>query len=123
MIVGRNTYVRHGLIVPPKSVIGRVDDLRGKTVGVSFGTSAERFLLLKMKAAGLTTNDLNLINIGAEEQGEIVRRGTEQSLEGNIRRDRQLGTDAEHPGIQTSRTRRRGRTKPHLNGHVKRIDR
>ena len=55
---GGNTYV----VVPADSNIKTIRDLKGKKVGVNLGTYMHAALLKIIKDAGLTVNDLKLVN-------------------------------------------------------------
>jgi sulfonate transport system substrate-binding protein len=55
---GGNTYV----VVPADSNIKTIKDLKGKKVGVNLGTYMHAALLKIIKDAGLTVNDLRLVN-------------------------------------------------------------
>ena len=44
-----------------------MEDLKGKTVGVASGTTAHVYLIKALKAHGLTTDDVKLINLQADD--------------------------------------------------------
>jgi sulfonate transport system substrate-binding protein len=50
------------LIAGPKSGISSVADLKGKKVGVTFGSTGDVWLLQALKQAGLTSNDVDRVN-------------------------------------------------------------
>ncbi len=51
-----------GLVASGDSGIKSVADLKGKKVGVTFGSTGDLWLIEAMKEAGLTTNDVDRIN-------------------------------------------------------------
>lgn len=53
-IIGRLMYNRVSVYVPPKSPINSIADLRNKSVGVPYGTAAQKSLIMAEQAAGLT---------------------------------------------------------------------
>lgn len=57
----------NGLIVHPDGQIKKVEDLKGKKVGVAFGTTGHVYLIKALNAHGLTTEDVNLINLQADD--------------------------------------------------------
>lgn len=65
------------IIVPGDSDIHSVADLKGKTIGVSIGTGSQLFLLQELDKAGLSVDDVEIVNLGntawqaAYEKGEI----------------------------------------------------
>lgn len=74
VIIGRLMYNRVSLYVPPQSPIKTTADLRGKTVGMPFGASAQRMALQAEKDAGLDPQkDVNNVNLGILEQSDLVR--------------------------------------------------
>ncbi|MEN8166663.1 MAG: ABC transporter substrate-binding protein, partial [Pseudomonadota bacterium] len=68
-IVARINYGRMVYIVPPKSPIKKINDLRGKTVASPFGSTAHREAILEQQAAGLDPDkdvknvDLDILEI------------------------------------------------------------
>ena len=55
------------IIAQADSDIQKVEDLKGKTVGVASGTTAHVYLIKALKAHGLTTDDVKLINLQADD--------------------------------------------------------
>jgi sulfonate transport system substrate-binding protein len=47
--------------------IQKVEDLKGKTVGVASGTTGHVYLIKALRAHGLTTDDVKLINLQADD--------------------------------------------------------
>ncbi len=65
-----NTAGNFSLLVLPESGIRTVADLRGKTVGVTqYGSDADVFLRLALNRAGLSANDVTIIQHGGSPQG------------------------------------------------------
>ncbi|KKQ77155.1 MAG: hypothetical protein UT00_C0019G0004 [Parcubacteria group bacterium GW2011_GWA1_38_7] len=74
VIIGRLMYNRVSLYVPPRSPITNVAELKGKTVAMPFGAAAQRVALKAEVDAGLNpTKDVNNINLGILEQGDLVK--------------------------------------------------
>lgn len=59
--------VFNGIIAQPDSGIKKVEDLKGKKVAVAFGTTCHVYLIKALKSHGLTTDDLELINLGGDD--------------------------------------------------------
>jgi sulfonate transport system substrate-binding protein len=57
----------NGIIAQPDGDIKQVEDLKGKKVGVAFGTTVHVYLLKALEAYGLTTEDVTLINLQADD--------------------------------------------------------
>lgn len=82
-IVGRLMDFRVGIVVPANSAIKSIADLKGKTLGVPFGSSTHRVALQQLQAAGLIPNqDVKILNIDIQEQNEIVKSGGSDSWKG-----------------------------------------
>lgn len=82
----------HGVIVQGDSDIKTIADLKGKTIGVPFGSDSHVDLLVALKAAGLTAGtDVKLQNLAPNEQaapfqqklvdGVLARPPLEQRLQ------------------------------------------
>ena len=56
-----------GILAQADSDIQKVEDLKGKTVGVASGTTGHVYLIKALKAHGLTTDDVKLINLQADD--------------------------------------------------------
>ena len=63
------------LLVPTDSSIAKVEDLKGKKVALVVGSYAQHLLVLLLDRAGLTVNDIELINLPASEQPATLSRG------------------------------------------------
>lgn len=64
-LVAYNRYVDDGrIIVPSDSDIKSVSDLKGKRIGVAIGTGSQLFLLQELDQAGLSADDVEIVNLG-----------------------------------------------------------
>jgi sulfonate transport system substrate-binding protein len=63
------------LLVPANSKISKVEDLKGKKVALVVGSYAQHLLALLLDKAGLTVNDIELINLPASEQPVTLSQG------------------------------------------------
>jgi ABC-type nitrate/sulfonate/bicarbonate transport system substrate-binding protein len=52
-----------GIVARPGTGIKSIADLKGKTVGVAFGTTGDLYLQELLKRAGMTKNDIKRINV------------------------------------------------------------
>ncbi|HWQ78450.1 MAG TPA: NrtA/SsuA/CpmA family ABC transporter substrate-binding protein, partial [Anaerovoracaceae bacterium] len=59
----------NGLIAREDAGINTIPDLKGKKVGVPVGTTAHQLLIKMLEKNGLTSDDIELVNLGA---GDIV---------------------------------------------------
>lgn len=83
--VGRLMYNRTLTYAPPASAVGRLEDLRGKTIGIPIGAAAERITVAALERAGLDPKkDVKIINLGIREQGPLVLKNDDSSRWGNI---------------------------------------
>jgi sulfonate transport system substrate-binding protein len=55
------------ILVQKNGDIKKIKDLKGKTVGVPLGTTAHVYLIKALKANGLTTDDVKLINLQPDD--------------------------------------------------------
>ncbi|WP_394235328.1 ABC transporter substrate-binding protein [Niallia oryzisoli] len=55
------------ILVQADGDIQKVEDLKGKTVGVASGTTAHVYLIKALKAHGLSTDDVKLINLQPDD--------------------------------------------------------
>lgn len=53
----------YGILVKNNSGINSVADLKGKTIAVGIGTNGHQFILQVLKSAGLSENDVKLLNV------------------------------------------------------------
>ena len=75
-IIGRLMDFRVGIVVPVNSEIKSIIDLKGKTLGIPYGSSTHRVALKLLKEAGLEPGkDVKILNIDIQEQNEIVKAG------------------------------------------------
>lgn len=63
------------LLVPQDSKITKVEDLAGKKVALVVGSYAQHLLVLLLEKAGLTVDDVELINLPASEQAAALAGG------------------------------------------------
>lgn len=57
----------NGIVVHPDSGIKKIEDLKGKKVTVAYGTTVHVYLIKALKAHGLTTDDVELINLQPDD--------------------------------------------------------
>ncbi len=57
----------NGILVHPNSDIKKVEDLKGKKVTVAYGTTVHVYLIKALKAHGLTSEDVELINLQPDD--------------------------------------------------------
>lgn len=62
-------------LVPIDSTITRVEALKGKKVGTSVGSSGHHFLVLLLTQAGLTPEDVEIVNLSATDLGTALATG------------------------------------------------
>ncbi|MCD1162981.1 ABC transporter substrate-binding protein [Peribacillus frigoritolerans] len=55
------------ILAQAKGNIKQIEDLKGKTVGVASGTTGHVYLIKALKAHGLTTDDIKLINLQPDD--------------------------------------------------------
>lgn len=60
------------LLATKSSGIQKVEDLKGKKVATGVGTVQQRYLTLALKKAGLTTNDVQVVNASASDAPSMV---------------------------------------------------
>jgi ABC-type nitrate/sulfonate/bicarbonate transport system substrate-binding protein len=87
--VSKCVNFRDALLVPVKSNILRVSDLRSKKIAVPFGSGAHRIVIELLKEANLDVKkDVTLINLDVTEINAIVQAGTiygtKSAWQGNI---------------------------------------
>lgn len=88
-VIGRLMYNRVSVYVPPQSPINSIAELRGKNVGVPYGTAAQKALILAEQKAGLTPGtDVTNANIdiltqsGLVNDSKVVKWGNFDALAG-----------------------------------------
>ncbi len=65
----------HGLVVPGDSPIRRLEDFRGKTIAVAYGSDSFADLAVALKKAGLDPKkDVTLVNVPPNEQATVLER-------------------------------------------------
>jgi len=77
VIVGAVVTSGEGSLITtsPNSGVETIADLKGKKVGVNVGTAQQAILLRNLKAAGLTIEDIQPINLGLAEFADALRAG------------------------------------------------
>jgi sulfonate transport system substrate-binding protein len=63
------------LLIPADSSITKVEELKGKKVALVVGSYAQHLLVLLLEEAGLTVDDIELVNIPASEQPATLAAG------------------------------------------------
>lgn len=66
---------RHGLIARDDSNIESLEDLKGKTVSVPVGSNAQPLLYIYLEAAGLTEDDVEIVNLGVVDAETSIIAG------------------------------------------------
>ena len=76
-IIGSVAYGERALalLVPKDSPITKVEELKGKKIALTVGSYAQHLLVLLLEKAGLTVNDIELINLPASEQPATLSSG------------------------------------------------
>lgn len=64
-----------GIVAAPNSGVSKFEDLKGKKVGVTFGSTGDVYLIAALKRAGMTTNDINRINTRPPSLTSVVDTG------------------------------------------------
>lgn len=66
VVASANTNMSYGILASKASGITSVADLKGKNVCVGFGTVPYKYFVKILKANGLTTEDVNMINTSTD---------------------------------------------------------
>lgn len=76
-IVSRAGYTPAGnaLLIRPDSPYKAVQDLKGKKIAVQVGSSAHHYLILLLKKNGLSTSDVNIVNLPATDHQTALETG------------------------------------------------
>ena len=96
-----------GDVVVGSPQISTIEDLRGKRIGLEYGTFSHLFVLEGLKKHGLTENDVQLVNVTADQVPQAIASGQidaghtwEPFLSEVVANQGQvLFTSAETPGI------------------------
>ena len=72
------------LVVRSGSGVEKVADLKGKNVGTYVGTVAHYAIAKYLEAGGLTVDDVNLLNIGAEAETALRNGDIDAAVLGNV---------------------------------------
>jgi len=62
-VIFQSDWSRGGDVIVSTRAINSVQDLRGKKVSVAFGTPSHTFLLRSLEAAGMSTKDINVVEV------------------------------------------------------------
>ena len=76
-----NEYV---LVAGKDSGIEKISDLKGKNVGTYVGTVTHYAVAKYLEAGGLTINDVNLLNVGAEAATSLRNGDIDATVLGNV---------------------------------------
>ncbi len=68
-------HLSSAVVVTEESEIKSIEDLRGKKIGYSRGTTIQEYLLKVLKSAGLTEKDVELVNLTAAESSSALLTG------------------------------------------------
>lgn len=71
-----------GIIASANSGITKVADLKGKKVGVTFGSTGDAYLLAAIARAGLTTNDIDRVNTAPPNMTSVLDTGGVDAIVG-----------------------------------------
>jgi ABC-type nitrate/sulfonate/bicarbonate transport system substrate-binding protein len=63
------------IIAAAGSNIGSIADLKGKKVGVTFGSTGDLYLQLVLQQAGMTVNDIERINVAPPSMTSVLDTG------------------------------------------------
>ncbi|MBR1623602.1 MAG: aliphatic sulfonate ABC transporter substrate-binding protein [Pseudobutyrivibrio sp.] len=66
---------RHGLLARDDSGIDSLEDLKGKTVSVPVGSNAQPLLYIYLDSAGLTEDDVEIVNLGVVDAETSIIAG------------------------------------------------
>jgi aliphatic sulfonates family ABC transporter substrate-binding protein len=69
------SYVMHGIAVRSDRNINSFSDLKGKSIGVPFGSNTQPLVYLYLDKAGLTEDDVEIFNIAAADITAALVRG------------------------------------------------
>ena len=75
--------LNHGLVASDQSGIESLEDLKGKTISVPFGSNAQPLLYIYLEAAGLTENDVEIVNLAyADSEASLLSGDVDASVTG-----------------------------------------
>jgi aliphatic sulfonates family ABC transporter substrate-binding protein len=72
--IGKSS-VMHGIVVRSDRNINTLSDLKGKAIGVPFGSNTQPLVYLYLDKAGLTEDDVEIFNIAAADLPSALVRG------------------------------------------------
>ena len=70
-----STAVDYSLAVRPGLTVETLEDLKGKRLSYAEGTGRQPFILNAIKAAGLTRDDVEFVNLRAADMPDAIRAG------------------------------------------------
>ncbi len=70
----------NAVLVRPDSPIQALSDLKGRKVAAQLGSSVHYFLYQLLKPAGLSMNDLQLVNLAGPDQGPALESGAVDAI-------------------------------------------
>jgi len=75
-IIARMVNYRSAIIIPSKSNLKTLEELRGKKIATAFGSTTHRDLVRILKSAGFEIGkDVTLVNVDQAEHAAIISRG------------------------------------------------
>lgn len=77
--IGRLMYNRTSTYVPISSPIKRLEDLKGKTVGLPVGAAAERIFYEALSSKKIEKKDVTVIHLNMPEHLPLVQRASNES--------------------------------------------
>ncbi|WP_018393271.1 aliphatic sulfonate ABC transporter substrate-binding protein [Bacillus sp. 37MA] len=116
-VIGQTSenFLSGGIVVHPNSKIKTVEDLKGKSIGVALGTSANIYLVKALKLHGLTLDDVKIINLQPDDAQSAF--GTNQldawtiwepfrtgNIDKGIARELNIEENLSSPGVIIART-------------------
>ena len=63
------------IIAHPNSGITKVEDLKGKKIGATFGSASDIYLVEALKLVGLTVNDVDRVNVAPSAMTSVLETG------------------------------------------------
>lgn len=73
--ISTNGEKTEAVLVPPNSDIKKIEDLKGKKIGLVVGSITQNLLYVLLDSVGLKLSDVELVNLGIAEQQEALANG------------------------------------------------
>ena len=70
----------YAILVPSDSAIDSADDLKGKRVAATFGSTAHNMVEKYVYTAGLAIDDIDLVNIAAGDAASVLSKGQAEAV-------------------------------------------